>query len=70
MLVVQGSRDTFGTPDELRPVFGALVPSATLHVIEGGDHSFKVPRAGTAGQAAIDTSIRRTVAEWMGDLII
>ena len=69
MLVVQGSRDTFGTSDELRPVFGALVPAATLHVIEQGDHSFKVPRAGAAGQAAIDTSIRRTVAEWMTDLI-
>ena len=69
MLVVQGSRDTFGTPDELRPVFGVLVPAATLHVIEGGDHSFKVARAGTAGQAAIDTSIRRTVAEWMTDLM-
>ena len=70
MLVVQGSRDTFGTPDELRPAFGALVPAATLHVIEGGDHSFKVPRVGAAGQAAIDTGIRRTVAQWMADLII
>ena len=69
MLVVQGSRDTFGTPDELRPAFDALVPGATLHVIEGGDHSFKVPRAGTAGQSAIDVHIRHTVAEWMTDLI-
>ena len=65
MLVVQGSRDTFGTPDELRPVFGALSPAATLHVIEGGDHSFRVSRSGAAGQAAIDTGIRRAVSEWM-----
>ena len=55
MLVVQGSRDTFGTPDELRPAFESLMPPATLHVIEGGDHSFKVARAGAAGQTAIDT---------------
>lgn len=42
MLFVQGSRDTFGTGDEIR----ALLPSlqrATLHEIAGGDHSFKVP---------------------------
>ena len=65
MLVVQGSRDTFGTPGELRPVFDTLVPPATLHVIEGGDHSFKVARAGAAGQAAIDISIRDAMARWM-----
>jgi predicted alpha/beta-hydrolase family hydrolase len=42
MLFVQGSRDQFGTSDEI----GALLPSlphAELFVIEGGDHSFKVP---------------------------
>jgi hypothetical protein len=65
MLVVQGSRDTFGTPEELRPTFDALSPPATLHVIEGGDHSFKVARAGATGQAAIDTDIRDTIARWM-----
>ena len=65
MLVVQGSRDTFGTPDELRPAFESLMPPATLHVIEGGDHSFKVARAGAAGQTAIDTGIRDTMARWM-----
>ena len=41
MLIVQGSRDTFGTPEELGPVLEPLVPRATLHVIRGGDHSFK-----------------------------
>ena len=69
MLVVQGSRDTFGTPDELRPVFDALSPVATLHVIDGGDHSFKVARVGAAGQAAIDEDVRRTVAQWMTDIV-
>ena len=64
MLVIQGSRDTFGTPDELRPVFEALTPPATLHVIDGGDHSFKVARAG-GRQGAIDEEVRRTAAEWM-----
>ena len=65
MLVIQGSRDGFGTPEELRPVFEPLDPPATLHVIDGGDHSFKVARAGIEGQAAAYADVRRTCASWM-----
>jgi hypothetical protein len=43
-LIVQGSRDTFGTPDELRPVIATVAGPVTLHVVEGGDHSFAVAR--------------------------
>jgi predicted alpha/beta-hydrolase family hydrolase len=47
MLFVQGSRDPFGSPDELRPVIKELKAPADLYVVEGGDHSFKVlKRAG------------------------
>jgi predicted alpha/beta-hydrolase family hydrolase len=47
MLFVQGSRDTFGTPDELLPIIKNLKAPADLYVVEGGDHSFKVlKRAG------------------------
>lgn len=44
-LFVQGSRDAFGTPDEFTPVITSLGERATLHVVDGGDHSFAVPRA-------------------------
>jgi hypothetical protein len=44
MLIVQGSRDAFGTPDELRPFLERLKAPADLCVVEGGDHSFKVPK--------------------------
>jgi predicted alpha/beta-hydrolase family hydrolase len=63
MLFVQGSRDTFGTEDEIR----ALLPSlqhATLHAIAGGDHSFKVP-GGKARQEPVFLGVMDTVAEWM-----
>jgi predicted alpha/beta-hydrolase family hydrolase len=47
MLFVQGSRDAFGTPDELRPIIKTLKAPADLYVVENGDHSFKVlKRAG------------------------
>jgi uncharacterized protein len=42
MLFIQGSRDTFGTPDELWPIIKGLKAPANLYVVEGGDHSFKV----------------------------
>ena len=47
MLFVQGSRDAFGSPDELRTILEKLKAHADLYVVEGGDHSFKVlKRAG------------------------
>jgi uncharacterized protein len=45
LLVVQGERDTFGTPDELRPHIEQMTADVTLHVVEGGDHSLAVGRA-------------------------
>lgn len=68
MLVVQGTRDSFGPPDEIAPTFTALDPPAVIHAVEGGDHSFKVARAGAAGQAAVDTAIRDAVDNWMREI--
>jgi uncharacterized protein len=42
ILIVQGERDTFGTPDELRPVIATMTANTTLHVVPGGDHSLTV----------------------------
>ena len=42
MLIVQGERDTFGTPDELRPVIQTMTAQVTLHVVAKGDHSLSV----------------------------
>ena len=66
MLVVQGSRDAFGTPQELEPVLSSLTPAATLHVVTGGDHSFKVSRS--ADQAGVYADVQRTIADWIRKL--
>jgi hypothetical protein len=42
VLIVQGERDTFGTPDELRPVITTMTAPVTLHVVAKGDHSLSV----------------------------
>ena len=65
MLFVQGSRDAFGTPAELSPVLESLDRKATLHVVNGGDHSFKVSRTDPAAQAATMDDVARTVVEWI-----
>jgi predicted alpha/beta-hydrolase family hydrolase len=43
MLFVQGSRDVFGTQEEMQPVVAGL-PRARLLLIEGGDHSLATPK--------------------------
>jgi predicted alpha/beta-hydrolase family hydrolase len=68
MLFVQGSRDTFGTPNELTPILERLSPRPELHVVEGGDHSFKVSRAGKGGQDAVFEQVQQTIAAWIRDL--
>jgi uncharacterized protein len=67
MLFVQGSRDTFGTPAELEPVFASLRAPSTLHVVDGGDHSFKVSKGGPR-QAQVFLDIQRAVVKWMREV--
>ena len=65
MLFVQGSRDAFGTPDELRPIITRLEPPADLYVLEGGDHSFKVPKRSVIKQEAVYDTIQDHIAAWL-----
>jgi predicted alpha/beta-hydrolase family hydrolase len=66
MLFVQGSRDTFGTSDEIAALLPTL-QNASLHVVTGGDHSFKVP-----GKAAVTDQVLEDVMDivvgWMGSV--
>ena len=64
MLFVQGSRDAFGTADEIR----ALLPTlhdAGIHEVAGGDHSFKVSGRGAPKADAVLASILDVVCEWI-----
>jgi uncharacterized protein len=64
MLFVQGSRDTFGSADELRPIVKKL-SRATLHVIEGGDHSLKVPKSAGVPQEEVYKAVQDEIARWL-----
>ena len=65
MLFVQGSRDGFGTPEELAPILAGLTPRPVLHEIAGGDHSFKLTGRDPAKQAATYADIQRTMVSWI-----
>ena len=62
LLIVQGERDTFGTPDELTPVIATMKTKVTLHVVAGGDHSLTV-RGKKKDDAFQD--VLKVVAEWV-----
>jgi predicted alpha/beta-hydrolase family hydrolase len=65
MLIVQGSRDTFGTPEELRPVLARLAAPVELFVVEGGDHSFKVAKKAVPNQEQVYESVLDEIARWL-----
>jgi uncharacterized protein len=65
MLIIQGSRDTFGTPPEFASLLGTLSPTPTMHIVEGGDHSFKISRGGKAAQDGVYEDLQRTIVEWI-----
>ena len=62
MLFVQGTRDEFAQPDLLASVIEQLSGEVTLHPVESGDHSFKVPKAG--GRDAL-VEIADAASAWM-----
>jgi predicted alpha/beta-hydrolase family hydrolase len=66
-LVVQGTRDEFGRPDELAPYFDRL-PRSRIVPVPGGDHSFGVPRSSGRTTAQVLEAVLDTVAAWAADV--
>jgi hypothetical protein len=68
MLFIQGSRDAFGTADEIRALIKRFKLPASLYAIEGGDHSLKVPKTLGTPQVAIYEGAMNHIAEWFNKL--
>lgn len=64
MLFVQGTRDALATLELMRNVVGRIGSRATLHVVDGGDHSFKVLKRSGRDQAEVYDEITAAVASW------
>lgn len=64
MLFLQGTRDALADLDLIREVTNRLGSRATLHMLEGGDHSFEVlKRSGRKSEDVID-ELAEAIAGW------
>ena len=66
MLFVQGTRDAFGTAAEIQSL-EARLQRATVHVVDGGDHSFKISGRGAPKPDVVLAGILDAVAAWAAD---
>lgn len=65
MLFLTGTRDDLADLSLLRPLVAKLGSRATLHIVEGGDHSFLVLKSFGRPQAEVMTEVLDTLARWI-----
>jgi len=65
MLFLAGTRDTLCDLDILKTVLNRLKAPWNLEVIDGGDHSFRVPRSHPVSQEDTHAQILLAVAGWL-----
>ena len=63
MLFVQGTRDSFGSPDEINPILKKLKLKATVYVVDTGDHSLKVQKSAGVAQDAVYELVMDKIVE-------
>jgi len=68
MLFLEGTRDPLCDLDLLKPVLKKIGPRATLHVIEGGDHSLSVPKSSGRTAADVEQELVDVSVDWFGTL--
>ena len=69
MLFLQGTRDALARLELLEPVLDQVGPKATLHLVEGANHSFHVPkRSGRTDQDVLD-DLARSAATWIDGVL-
>jgi len=67
MLVVQGAKDAFGTPAELRVFFDVLEAPAEIYTVEQGNHSLEVPKRSGLSQADVNAAAQDRIAAWISE---
>jgi predicted alpha/beta-hydrolase family hydrolase len=66
MLFLQGTRDSLADLELMRPMCKELGRRAKLHIVDGGDHSFKVlKRSGRHDDEVMD-ELAVTITTWVG----
>jgi predicted alpha/beta-hydrolase family hydrolase len=65
MLFLQGTRDALADLELVRGVCDGLGARATLHVVEGADHGFHVPKRSGRGDAQVLEELADVTAQWI-----
>ncbi|MGR9054158.1 MAG: alpha/beta hydrolase family protein [Gammaproteobacteria bacterium] len=65
VLFLQGTRDSLCKLELLRPVLANLSRQPDLYIIEGGDHSFKVPKSSQRDERSIWDEIIQAGSDWI-----
>jgi predicted alpha/beta-hydrolase family hydrolase len=65
MLFLQGTRDTLAGLDLMRSLCDHLGARATLHGVDGGDHSFGVLKRSGRTNAEVIAELAATIAAWL-----
>jgi predicted alpha/beta-hydrolase family hydrolase len=65
MLFLQGTNDQLAQLDLLEPVVKGLGRRATLHLLEGADHSFHVPRRSGRSDNEVTDEALDAFAAWI-----
>lgn len=68
MLFLQGTRDDLADLGLITAVCDGLGPRATLHVVEGADHSFAVLKRSGRTDAEVMLELADTITEWVRQL--
>jgi predicted alpha/beta-hydrolase family hydrolase len=69
MLFLQGDRDEFADLKLLRPVVKRLGKRATLHFVEGGDHSFHVLKRSGRTDGDVMGELVESIVEWTAGIV-
>jgi len=69
MLFLQGDRDQFADLKLLKPVVKGLGERATLHLVEGGDHSFHVLKRSGRTDLEVIADLVETIVAWTAGIV-
>jgi predicted alpha/beta-hydrolase family hydrolase len=69
VLIVQGTRDPFGGPDEVR-LAASGIPLVDMLAVDGGDHGLAVPRRSGRTTADVVAAVAADVVGWMRNVAV
>jgi predicted alpha/beta-hydrolase family hydrolase len=67
-LVIQGTRDPFGSPSDIAAACNAVDVRPALMTIEGGGHGFEIPKR-TGSQPDVFAAVADGVVGWLDTLL-